>query len=102
VERVGAYAGTLDGADLDASVLLMPLAGERDRAGQLFEDLAARGNDLGLFVEQVDPFTGEPLGNFPQAFSHIGLINAAGGLSEVDRGTGGIGAAPERLLPRDS
>ncbi|MEU5938108.1 glycoside hydrolase family 15 protein [Micromonospora sp. NPDC047548] len=59
-------------------------AGERERAGKLFEQLAARVNDLGLYAEQIDQATGEHLGNFPQAFSHIGLINAAGHLTDAD------------------
>ncbi|MDG4797700.1 glycoside hydrolase family 15 protein [Micromonospora sp. WMMD1082] len=64
-------------------VTCLALAGEVDRAEHLFGQLAGRVNDLGLFAEQVDPTTGEPLGNFPQAFSHIGLINAAGRLTEA-------------------
>ncbi|MEV0808005.1 glycoside hydrolase family 15 protein [Micromonospora sp. NPDC050200] len=62
----------------------LALAGERDRAGELFEQLAVRVNDLGLYAEQIDQATGEQLGNFPQAFSHIGLINAAGHLTDAD------------------
>ncbi|MGI5522136.1 glycoside hydrolase family 15 protein [Micromonospora sp. CA-259024] len=62
----------------------LALAGERSRAHDLFRALAARVNDLGLFAEQIDPLTGEQLGNFPQAFSHIGLINAAGVLTDVE------------------
>ncbi|MGW4156523.1 glycoside hydrolase family 15 protein [Micromonospora chersina] len=58
-------------------------AGELDRARRLFAQLAARANDLGLYAEQIDPATGEQLGNFPQAFSHIGLINAAGRITAV-------------------
>ncbi|SCG68609.1 glycoside hydrolase family 15 protein [Micromonospora halophytica] len=58
-------------------------AGELDRADRLFGQLAARVNDLGLYAEQIDAATGEQLGNFPQAFSHIGLINAAGCLTEA-------------------
>lgn len=63
----------------------LALGGERDRAHELFGTLAGRVNDLGLFAEQIDPLTGEQLGNFPQAFSHIGLINAAGQLTDVER-----------------
>ncbi|MFG2168199.1 glycoside hydrolase family 15 protein [Micromonospora chersina] len=58
-------------------------AGELDRARRLFAQLAARANDLGLYAEQIDQATGEQLGNFPQAFSHIGLINAAGRITAV-------------------
>ncbi len=52
-------------------------AGEIDRAEALFNRLAGYANDLGLLAEEVDPTSGELLGNFPQAFSHIGLITAA-------------------------
>ena len=46
-------------------------------ATQTFEQLLAYANDVGLFAEELDPDTGAALGNFPQAFTHIGLINAA-------------------------
>ncbi|MGI9556390.1 MAG: glycoside hydrolase family 15 protein, partial [Solirubrobacterales bacterium] len=52
-------------------------AGETDRAEELFDRLVGYSNDVGLLAEEVDAKTGELLGNFPQAFSHIGLINAA-------------------------
>jgi GH15 family glucan-1,4-alpha-glucosidase len=52
-------------------------AGELERAERLFDQLAGYANDLGLLAEEIDPASGEQLGNFPQAFSHIGLINAA-------------------------
>ncbi len=51
--------------------------GEIDRARALFERLRGCANDLGLFSEQIDGQTGEMLGNFPQAFSHMALINTA-------------------------
>lgn len=58
-------------------------AGELDRARRLFERLAARRNDLGLYAEQIDQDTGEQVGNFPQAYSHIGLIIAAGRITDA-------------------
>jgi alpha,alpha-trehalase len=57
-------------------------AGELERAEALFERLAGYANDLGLLAEEVDTANDEQLGNFPQAFSHIGLINAA---AAIDR-----------------
>ena len=47
--------------------------------------LAGYANDLGLLAEEIDPEHGELLGNFPQAFSHIGLVNAAWAISEAER-----------------
>jgi GH15 family glucan-1,4-alpha-glucosidase len=59
------------------------LAGQLDAATALFERALAFANDVGLLAEEVDPKTGELLGNFPQAFSHIGLINAAWAISQA-------------------
>src|SRR4051794_7846816 len=52
-------------------------AGEVDRAQALFDQLVGYANDLGLLAEEIDTANDEQLGNFPQAFSHIGLITAA-------------------------
>src|SRR4051794_34825349 len=68
-------------------VSCLPKAGERERAKRLFDRLAGFANDLGLLAEEIDTATGEQLGNFPQAFSHIGLITAANELDAV-RGSG--------------
>ncbi len=57
--------------------------GQLDRAVEHFERLLGRANDLGLLAEEIDPASGEQLGNFPQAFSHIGLIDAALALEEL-------------------
>ena len=57
------------------------MAGQVDRARAVFERAAGYVNDVGLLAEEVDPATGELLGNFPQAFSHIGLVNAAWAIS---------------------
>lgn len=149
VERRGfhpglnSYVATLDGDDIDASLLLLPLygyidadhprmrgtgaairerlgsgsliyryrygdgltghegafgvcsfwsveclagQGERDLAMQDFDRLLSYANDVGLFAEQIDVESGEPLGNFPQAYTHIGLIGAA--LTLAGPGTG--------------
>ena len=51
--------------------------GEVDQARRLFEKLLGCANDLGLLSEEIQPETGEMLGNFPQAFSHMALINTA-------------------------
>jgi GH15 family glucan-1,4-alpha-glucosidase len=48
--------------------------GRLDEAGQLYESLCARASPLGLLSEQIDPSSGELTGNYPQAFSHIGVI----------------------------
>lgn len=53
------------------------LAGRKDRAREIFEQVTALANDVGLLSEMADSETGQLLGNFPQAFSHVGLINAA-------------------------
>jgi GH15 family glucan-1,4-alpha-glucosidase len=51
--------------------------GTSEEACVLFERLCRYANDVGLFAEEIDPRTGDALGNFPQAFTHVGLINAA-------------------------
>jgi GH15 family glucan-1,4-alpha-glucosidase len=51
--------------------------GTKEEARAAFESTLAYANDLGLFAEEIDPRTGAALGNFPQTFTHVGLINAA-------------------------
>jgi len=60
-------------------------AGEVERAEELFDQLAGYANDLGLLAEEIDTANDELLGNFPQAFSHIGLIVAAYAIDEARR-----------------
>jgi GH15 family glucan-1,4-alpha-glucosidase len=134
----GAFTGTLDGAELDTSVLLLPLvgfvdaddprmrstigaieeqlgdhgllrrlegreeegafvpssfwlsachalAGATDQAREALEHAAACANDLGLLAEMADPVTRRPMGNTPQALSHVGLITAARCLVQAEQ-----------------
>jgi GH15 family glucan-1,4-alpha-glucosidase len=73
-----------EGAFLACSFWLVDnyiLQGRHAEARKLFERLLARCNDVGLLAEEFDPVAGRMLGNFPQAYSHVGLINCALGLS---------------------
>jgi GH15 family glucan-1,4-alpha-glucosidase len=60
------------------------MAGEVDRARVTFERAVAHANDVGLLAEEVDPTGTELIGNFPQAFSHIGLVNAAWAIAQAE------------------
>jgi GH15 family glucan-1,4-alpha-glucosidase len=141
-ESLGSYVSELDGDEVDASLLAMPLHGYGDwsdprvqgtvrriaetlgrgpliyrnleggdwspegafgiasfwmveclarigevgRARASFDELTGYANDLGLFGEEIDAEDGAAIGNFPQALTHIGLINAACTLSEYEPG----------------
>ncbi len=61
------------------------LANRADLARQIFERLLSNANHTGLFSEELNPRTGEFLGNFPQAYTHVGLINSAFLLTEADK-----------------
>lgn len=151
--RIDSYVGTLDGEDLDASLLLLSrhgylepqserarrtresifrrlgrngllyryraesdglpggegafgicsfwavadlaLAGEVEKAEALFEHILGYANDVGLFAEEIDPDSGAALGNFPQAFTHVGLVDAALLIEEAKHG----GKAPRADQP---
>ncbi|WP_433380731.1 glycoside hydrolase family 15 protein [Actinoplanes sp. CA-142083] len=61
----------------------LAMAGRVAEAREVFERAASYANDVGLLAEEIDPATGELLGNFPQAFSHIGLVNAAWAITKA-------------------
>jgi GH15 family glucan-1,4-alpha-glucosidase len=69
------------------AVSVQALQGDVDGATKAFERVLTFANDVGLFAEEIDPETGEALGNFPQAFTHVGLIDAALTLLTAERGT---------------
>ena len=68
------------------------------RRGALFERLLALRNDVGLLAEEYDPHSGRQLGNFPQAFSHLALINSAHSLSTA---TGAARLRSQKSEPLD-
>lgn len=61
----------------------LALSGRVKESTELFERLLGLANDVGLLAEEYDPVSGRMLGNFPQAFSHIGLVNTALNLTEL-------------------
>jgi GH15 family glucan-1,4-alpha-glucosidase len=76
--------------------------GTLEEARRAFALVAAYANDLGLFAEEIDPQNGESLGNFPQAFTHVGLINAALSIAEREQRESGRDQGPERGVNRGS
>ncbi|HXI60348.1 MAG TPA: glycoside hydrolase family 15 protein [Polyangia bacterium] len=73
-----------------------------EQARRTFEHLLSYANDLGLFAEEIDPRSGEHLGNFPQAFTHIGLLSAALALQQRKQRRGhdaGVQPTGERSRP---
>jgi GH15 family glucan-1,4-alpha-glucosidase len=67
---------------------VLALQGKIDEAVELFESVLRHASPTGLLAEEIDPVSGEQLGNYPQAYSHIGLINAAHVISRLRRDVG--------------
>ncbi len=74
-------------------------SGDTDRARETFQTGISFANDLGLLSEEVETASGELIGNFPQAFSHIGLVNAAWAISQAEGGSGEGGPADDTASP---
>jgi len=62
----------------------LAMIGDRERAERIFRRMLRHANHVGLYSEEIDPASGEFLGNFPQAFTHIALINCAAALSRLE------------------
>ncbi|MFC9389882.1 glycoside hydrolase family 15 protein [Streptomyces venezuelae] len=98
VRRYSTDSGVVDGLPGDEGTFLvcsfwladaLRLTGRSEEARELFERLVALRNDVGLLAEEYDPVTDRQLGNFPQAFSHIGLVGTAFALAREDRDPAG-------------
>jgi hypothetical protein len=76
----------------------LALGSDLDDADELFEKVVDLANDVGLLAEEIDPSTGELIGNFPRAFSHVGLINSSVNLAIAERQ--GAAERPEMLADR--
>ena len=63
----------------------LALQGRLDQARELFERIAGHASDLGLFSEEIDANSGELLGNYPQGYTHLGLIRAAARIAAADQ-----------------
>ena len=66
----------------------LAMMGRVDEARALFERLLGLANDVGLLAEEYDPESGRQLGNFPQAFTHVALVNSASNLSHIESSGG--------------
>lgn len=71
------------------AVEYLALAGRLDEAIERFETLLGYANHLGLYAEEIDVSSGALVGNFPQAYTHVGLINAALAIDRASPGKGG-------------
>jgi GH15 family glucan-1,4-alpha-glucosidase len=77
-------------AATDGGVILLARSGRLEEARLTFEKMLTYANHVGLFSEEIGP-TGGQLGNFPQAFTHLSLINAAMNLDfQLDHGSGWV------------
>lgn len=76
----------------------LALCGEREHAERIFRRMLTHANHLGLYSEELDPATGDFLGNFPQAFTHISLINCAHVMDVLARRAAAT-AAPSATAP---
>ncbi|MDV9190204.1 glycoside hydrolase family 15 protein [Streptomyces sp. SR27] len=93
VRRYSTDSGAIDGLPGQEGTFLvcsfwladaLRLTGRTEEARELFERLVALANDVGLLAEEYDPVAERQLGNFPQAFSHIGLVGTALALAGDD------------------